>query len=127
MARIFHMRWTISLVVSLLLASALLAAATEVSVKDLTTNPARFNRQTVTLRGTATAVKTRESRKGNAYTTFQVKDASGAAVPVFSWGHPDVKEGTSVEVVGAFQRVTRVGRHNVYNEVQAETVRPIGR
>jgi hypothetical protein len=37
---------------------------------------------------TATAVKATTSKSGNDYTTFQVKDASGSAVRVFSWGLP---------------------------------------
>ncbi|MFI5342441.1 MAG: hypothetical protein ACHQ7N_21730 [Candidatus Methylomirabilales bacterium] len=120
-----HWRWS-WLGFSLLLVSVL-AFAAEVSVKDLTANPAKFDGQTVTLRGTATAVKATVSPKGNPYTTFQVKDSSGAAVRVFSWGHPEIREGVSVEVVGVFQQIKKVGRNTFYNEVEAQTVRPLGR
>jgi hypothetical protein len=106
---------------------SILASAAEVSVKELTANPAKFDGQTVTLRGTAMAVKAITSRKGNDYTTFQVKDASGAAVRVFSWGHPAIKEGTAIEVIGVFQQVKRVGRYTFHNEVEAQTVRPLAR
>ncbi len=120
-------RWTICLVVSLLLASVLLASGAAVSIKDVAGDPVRFNGQTVALRGTATAVKRTQSAKGNEYTTFRVKDSTGASVLVFSWGHPDVQEGAAVEVVGAFQRVRRVGHQSIYNEVRADTVRAIQR
>jgi hypothetical protein len=110
-----------------LLFVGVLASAAEVSVKDVTANPAQFDGQTVTLRGTATAVKATTSRKGNDYITFQVTDASGAAVRVFSWGHPNLKQGEPVEVVGVFQQVKRVGRATFYNEVEAQTVRPLAR
>ncbi len=58
-------RWWSWVGFSLLVAS-LLASAAEVSVKDLTANPAKFDGQTVTLRGTAIAVKaiTREELTG---------------------------------------------------------------
>ncbi len=117
MSKVCRIQWAIFLALSLLVASALLAA--EVSIKDLTASPAKFDGQTITLRGTAQAVKATTSRRGNEYTTFQVKDASGAAVHVFSWGHPEVKVGASVEVVGVFQQVKRVGRYTFYNEVDA--------
>lgn len=126
MKRIHRSWWWVCLGFSLLLVS-ILAAAAEVSIKALVANPAQFDGQTVTLRGTATAVKATVSRKGNPYTTFQVQDASSAAVRVFAWGHPAVKEGGSVEVVGVFQQVKRVGRYSFYNEVEAQTVRPLGR
>ncbi len=110
-----------------LLFVGVLASAAEVSVKALTENPAQFDGQTVTLRGTATALKATTSRTGNDYTTFQVKDSSRAAVRVFSRGHPTMKEGDPVEVVGVFQQVKRVGRSTFYNEVEAQTVRPLAR
>jgi hypothetical protein len=40
-------------------------------------------------------------------------------------GHPAVKEGATVEVVGVFQQVKRVDRYTFYDEVEAQTVRPI--
>lgn len=121
------LRATISLGLVLWLALLVAANGAAVSAKDLTANPAKFDGQTVTLRGTAQAVKATTSRKGNDYTTFQVKDGSGAAIKVFSWGHPEIQNGSTVEIVGVFQQVKPVGRYTFYNEVEAETVRPLGR
>jgi hypothetical protein len=118
--------WGLNLACFLLVLSVV-ASGAEVSIRDVTANPAKFDGQTVTLRGTAQAVKATTSRKGNDYTTFQVKDTSGAAVRVFSWGHPAIRDGLSVEVVGVFQQTKRVGRYTFYNEVEAQTVRPLGR
>jgi hypothetical protein len=106
---------------------SVLAIGAEVSVKDLTANPAQFDGKTVALQGIATAVKATSSKKGNDYTIFQVKDAVGRSVKVFSWGHPEIKDGTSVEVVGVFQQVRRVGRYTFYNEIEAQSVRPLTR
>ena len=106
---------------------SLVAFAAEVPVKALISNPAQFDGQTVTLQGTAIMVKATTSSRGNAYTTFQVNDATGAAVRVFTWGHPGLKDGQPVEVVGVFQRVKRVGRYTFYNEVEARSVRPLSR
>ena len=126
MKRIPVRRWRIWLGFSLLLVSVL-ASAAEVSVKALVTTPAHFDGQTVTIRGTAIAVKATVSKKGNPYTTFQVQDANGAAVKVFAWEHPAVKDGGSVEVAGVFHQVKRVGRYTFYNEVEAQSVRPLTR
>ena len=106
---------------------SLAAFAAEAPVKALVSNPAQFDGQTVTLQGTAIMVKATTSSRGNAYTTFQVNDATGAAVRVFTWGHPGLKDGQPVEVVGVFQRVKRVGRYTFYNEVEARSVRPLSR
>ena len=106
---------------------SLAAFAAEVPVTALVSNPAKFDNQAVTLHGTALMVRATTSSRGNAYTTFQVNDATGAAVRVFTWGHPGFKDGQSVEVVGVFQRVKRVGRYTFYNEVEAQSVRSLSR
>jgi hypothetical protein len=126
MKRIRLSWWGLNLACFLLVLSVV-ASGAEVSVKDLTANPAKFDGKTVALQGIATAVKATSSKKGNDYTTFQVKDAGGRSVKVFSWGHPEVREGVSVEVVGVFQQTKRAGRYTFYNEVEAQTVRPLGR
>jgi len=124
MRRVPRNCWLVSVGFSLLLVS-ILASAAEVSIEALVANPAQFDGQTVTLRGTAAAVKATTSPKGNDYTTFQVKGARGAAMRVFSWGHPAITEGAPVEVTGVFQRVKRVGRYTFYDEIEASSVKRV--
>lgn len=69
-------------------------------MEDLTANTAKYDGQTVILRGTATAVKATTFRKGNDYTAFHAKDGLGSAVKVFSWGHPGIKGGFSQGILG---------------------------
>ena len=78
----------------------------------------------MTLHGTATAVKETTSRRGNDYTTFKLQAATRGAVSIFMWGHPPLKEGDPVEVVGVFQQVRHVGKYTFYNEVEAQRIKP---
>jgi hypothetical protein len=70
-------------------------------------------------------VKPTISRRGNAYTTFQVSDSSGVAVKVFIWGHGAVSSSDAVRVTGTFHRVKRVGQSTFYNEIEASRVLPL--
>src|SRR5713101_3101067 len=121
-----RIRWSLrrATVVVLMLFSAVLAEAREASVPSIIANPAQFEGQIVTLRGMAVAVKETVSRRGNDYTTFKLHDISGEAISIFTWGHPPLKDGDIVEVVGVFQQVRHVGRYTFYNEVEAQSVRP---
>ncbi len=113
--------------IACLLLAALAAHAAELPIQALASNPAAFDGQTVTLRGTAAAVRETISRRGNPYTIFKVLDASRYAVKVFTWGHPGIKSGDWVEVIGVFQQIRRVGRYTFYNEVDAHSVRLLAR
>jgi hypothetical protein len=43
----------------------------------------------VALDGVVTSLRETASQRGNDYTTFELKDASGLrAVTIFTWGHP---------------------------------------
>ena len=67
--------------------------AAQVGVCAIVAKPANFNHQTVTLQGTATALKETTSHRGNDYTTFKLQDPSGCgAVNIFTWGHPALIE-----------------------------------
>jgi hypothetical protein len=60
----------------------------EVGLCSLVAKPANFDRQPVTLQGTATAVKKNASSQGNNYTLFKLQDPGGCgAVNIFTWGH----------------------------------------
>lgn len=64
------------------------------------------------------------SRRGNAYSTFQLRDTAGDAVKVFTWGHPNIMTGDPVQVTGVFEQVRHVGRYTFYNEIDAQSVKP---
>jgi hypothetical protein len=65
------------------------AKAAEVNACEIVAKPASFDHQTVTLQGTATALKETTSRRGNDYTTFKLQGPNGCgAVDIFTWGHP---------------------------------------
>ena len=93
------------------------------SIQSIITNPAEFDGKTVTIQGTAAAVKETTSRAGNAYATLQIQD-TGGAIKVFTWGHPSTRNGDRVEVTGVFQQVKRVGRYTFYNEIEAQSIKP---
>ena len=75
---------------ALLLPSVARADAAEVAICSLVAKPSTFDRQTITLQGTATAVKKKNSRRGNDYTLFKLQGAGGCgSIDVFIWGIPN--------------------------------------
>lgn len=109
-----------------LLASAAVPNAAEVGVCSLVAKPANFDRQAVTLRGTATAVKETTSRQGNNYTLFKLQDPGGCgAVNIFMWGHPKLSNGNHVSVEGVFETVHHQDRSIFYNQVEATKLTPV--
>ncbi len=83
--------------------------------------PDRYDRQSVTLNGAITNLSQRESQRGNAYYTFELRDGSGR-IRVFSFGQAPCTEGKHVVVDGIFETVKRVGDYTFYNEVSATRV-----
>jgi DNA/RNA endonuclease YhcR with UshA esterase domain len=96
--------------------------AAETTVASILANPVQFDGRSVTVRGSATAVKPTVSRKGNAYTTLQLQDG-GSVITVNMRGHPATKTGDRVEVTGVFQTVTHVGAYTVY-KIEAQSITP---
>jgi hypothetical protein len=109
-----------------LLASAAVPNAAEVGVCSLVAKPTNFDRQAVTLQGTATAVKETTSRQGNNYTLFKLQDPGGCGgVNVFTWGHPKLNNGNHVRVEGVFETVHHQDRSIFYNQVEATKITPV--
>ena len=104
-----------------------MALAAEVTVTTVLTAPERYDRQEVTLTCTAQAVSPKTSRRGNPYTTFQLRDTSGQALTVFTWGHPTMKSGDRVQVTGIFEQIKRVGTYTFRNQVDAKEIKVLGR
>ncbi len=112
--------------VLVLLGSAAITNAAEVGLCSLVAKPTNFDRQAVTLQGTATSVKKTTSRQGNNYTLFKLQDPGGCgAVNVFTWGHPKLSNGDHVRVEGVFETVHHQDRSVFYNQVEATKVAPV--
>ena len=91
---------------ALLLVSFLISRATEVTVHAIAANPRSVDHRSVALQGFATAVTETTSHRGNAYTTFKLRDANGGdAVSIFSWGHPALRDGDHIRVDGVFRQL----------------------
>lgn len=111
---------TLAGVTAVMLASV---AADAADICSMVSKPASFDHQTVTLQGTATALKETTSRRGNDYTTFKLEDPSGCgAVKIFTWGHPTLSNGDHVRVEGVFETEHHQGHYTFYNEVEAAKV-----
>jgi hypothetical protein len=96
-------------------------ASPSVPVSAILANPQQFDGKTVTIQGTAAAVKPTISRRNNPYTTLRVRDG-GAEITVFTFGHPDIQNDDRVEVTGVFSQVKRVPPYTFYKEIEAFSV-----
>jgi len=73
----------------------------------------------------ATAVKKKNSRRGNDYTLFKLQGAGGCGtIDVFIWGHPKLSDGDRVRVEGVFETVHHQDQLVFYNQVEATKVVP---
>ncbi len=74
------------------------------SISDISRNPHRYDGKVVSLDGKVHSLKVKVTKKGNPYSTFQLRDASGRSMTVFSFGVLEVKEGDPVRVRGKYIR-----------------------
>ncbi|HKX18480.1 MAG TPA: hypothetical protein VJT33_10765 [bacterium] len=80
---------------------AIAGSAAPESVRDLATQPAKFDRSVVSVTGTAAAVQQAADASGAPVITFRL-EAGGASVGVVAWGRAAVKAGETVRVSGPF-------------------------
>lgn len=102
------------------------AGAGMVEVADLVTHPDQYDKQMVIVVGRVTSVQTAENRQGQSAYGFLLKDTNGT-VKVIGLGKTDIHEGEQVIVEGVFSRLRQAGRAVVYNEIKANSIRPIDR
>jgi cytochrome c-type biogenesis protein CcmE len=107
--------------VVLLAASALAARADLVMVKDLLAQPDRWHGQAVVVTGVVSQLDAKTSQKGNPYYTFVLTDGP-ASVKVFSYGVPQIKDTSRVQVEGTYLKVNRVGKYTFHNQVNARRI-----
>jgi hypothetical protein len=115
-------------IVSLLIGSAIFcllfipsitdAQAIKTTVKNIFSNPDRYDGKMVQVEGKVLSLKSKISKRGNPYTTLKITQADNS-LSVFSFGTLSVKDGDSVKVMGRYQRVKQVGRYTFYNEIDA--------
>jgi cytochrome c-type biogenesis protein CcmE len=110
----------------LMLLSAHPVSAAMVEVADLVTHPDQYDKQMVIVVGRVTSIQTAENRQGQSAYGFLLKDTNGT-VKVIGLGKTDVHEGEQVIVEGVFSRLRQAGRAIVYNEIKANSIRPIDR
>jgi cytochrome c-type biogenesis protein CcmE len=111
---------------SFMLMPTLSATAGMVEVADLVTHPDQYDKQMVIVVGRVTNIQTAENRQGQSAYGFLLKDTNGT-VKVIGLGKTDVHEGEQVIVEGVFTRLRQAGRAVVYNEIKANSIRPIDR
>ncbi len=90
------------------------------TISAIQKEPSKFDKKMVQVEGKVEKLEKRVSRAGNEYTTFQLR-SEGQTVNVFTYGHPDIKEGDTVEVIGRYLREKKVGRNTYKNEIDAST------
>jgi hypothetical protein len=94
------------------------ADMSEPTVDKITTSPTAFDGHHVTVSGTVRSVLAKTSHRGNDYETFSLCEKS--CVKVFTWGHPQIREGQRLEVKGTFKAVKSVGQYTFRNEIEAD-------
>ena len=107
--------------VVLLAASASAAPADLVAVKDLLAQPDKWHGQPVVVSGIVSRLDARTSQRGNTYSTFVLSDGR-ASVNVFSYGVPQIKDTSRVQVEGTYLKVKRVGKYTFQNQVDARRI-----
>lgn len=103
-------------------APAPVPAATAVApaqIAGILANPAAFDGQHLSVTGTVADLAEKTSRRGNAYTTFELCDGT-ACIHVYSYGHPKLTNGQSLTVGGKFFAVKHVGSLDFKNELDAD-------
>lgn len=103
-------------------ASALAARADLVTVKDLLAEPDKWHGRAVVVTGSVGKLERRTSQRGNPYYTFLLNDGM-QSVTVFSYGTPEVGDGSRVQVEGTFLKIKRVGKYTFQNQVDAIRIR----
>ena len=94
------------------------ALATTIGPSEILENPSTYDGKHVTVSGVVEHLEPRTSRKGNDYETFDLCDNS--CLKVFIWGHPSLKAGQALSVIGTFDTVKHVGRYVFHDELDAD-------
>lgn len=94
-----------------------------VTVKDLLAEPEKWHGRAVLVSGSVSKLEPRTSQRGNPYYTFVLSDGF-ASVNVFSYGAPQIRDTSRVQVEGTFLKIKRVGKYTFQNQVDARRITP---
>lgn len=120
-----EVRRAITVVATFLLLFCGVSHAAEVTVHSIIASPKSFDHHTITLEGTAVAVKKTTSQRGNDYTTFKLQDLNGSeTIKVFIWDHPTLSSGQCVHVDGEFDIEYHQDSYTFHDEIEATRVGP---
>jgi len=101
-----------------LLAASPGPSASPTRIADILAAPASFDGKHLTVNGNVQQLSAKTSRRGNAYTTFDLCDAS--CIHVYSYGHPKIANGQTLTVNGTFFADKHVGNADFKNELDAD-------
>jgi len=104
------------------LSLASLSSADVLEMAELIAHSDHYDRQAVVVIGTVNNVQSVTDREGQPAIEFLLDDRSGMIKVTTQTA---VQEGDQVIVEGVFKRRRQAGRMPVYNEVKANTVRPL--
>ena len=103
--------------------AALAAQANLITVKELQAQPDKWHGRAVVVSGSVSRLDARTSQRGNPYYTFVLSHGL-ASVNVFSYGVPQIRDTSRVQVEGTFLKVERVGKYTFQNQVDARRITP---
>ncbi|HEU4683058.1 MAG TPA: OB-fold nucleic acid binding domain-containing protein [Nitrospira sp.] len=98
------------------------ARAQLLEMTDLIAHPQHYDRKEVVVMGQVHEVRQVTDKQGHPAVQFLLKDPSGTLKVTT---RVEVQEGDQVIVEGTFTRRRQGGRITIYNEVQANSVRPL--
>jgi hypothetical protein len=114
------------IVFSMFLGSGPSSAAGIQELTELIAHPEQYDRQMVIVAGRVTNLQMATNRQGQLAYGFLLTGENGT-VKVVALGRAEVREGDQVIVEGVFNRLRQVGRAIIYNEIKADTIKPLER
>jgi cytochrome c-type biogenesis protein CcmE len=93
-------------------------------ITELISHPEQYDKQMVVVAGQITSLQIATNRQGQLAYGFLLTDNNGT-VKVVGLGRAEWRDGDQVVVEGIFSRLRQAGRAIVYNEIKANTVRPV--
>jgi hypothetical protein len=90
-------------------------------IADLLSHTRSYDGKLVCLKGRASTLFRKTSRRGNAYYTFWLNEG-GAKVRTFKFGAPDSGEGDELEACGRFAAEKHVSGRIFFDELTAEVI-----
>ncbi len=88
------------------------------TIDQILAAPSSYDGHHVDAAGNVSDLRSKVSRKGNAYVTFSL--CSDRCIHVFAFGSPNIAEGQRITVHGSFAAMKHQGSYLFYNEIDAD-------